>query len=402
VEFELKYTDEQEEFRREVRAWLDENSTMPAALGAPPMLPVDQTREQWEWYRSLQRKLGEKGWLYPTFPKDYGGGGLTVDHAIIIGEELGDLSERIRTGAGAVALGPLMVYATEEQKREFVVPMVRGDTKAWALWTEPDAGVDLASIKMTAIRDGDEFVFNGQKTYITGFFEADYFAILAVTDPSAPRHANLGYFFMPGDLPGIRLEKQDLINPDQQNNIYFENVRVPAKHLIGGETSGWRIAQSALEIQHGAEGGTEGIRGWFHVDTMLDEWKQRPMHTLARGDRARELMVDTRIRTHVNDLLARRNFWQNQAQQPQSYEGVQSNWFARDMILRVSEDVLDAYGMHSMVTNPEWQVNDGHAEVGHRWALMSTHGQGSYEIDKLIISRRIGLSRTHETAAPTR
>src|SRR5262249_16582327 len=130
-------------------------------------------------------------------------------------------------------------------------------------------------------------------------------------------------------------------------------------------------------------------------------WKQRPMHTVAQGDRARNLLVNAHIRNHVNDLLARRNFWLHNTQQRQTYEGVQSSWYSRDTVLRVAENFQDLYAIHAMVRAPEWVVNACHTEFGNRRSVMSTHGAGSYEIDKLITARRIGLSRTKEEAAPT-
>src|SRR5262249_34384661 len=159
-------------------------------------------------------------------------------------------------------------------------------------------------------------------------------------------------------------------------NVYLDNVRVPSFHLIGVETAGWRVTQSALELEHGGEGGLTARRGWFHVDRMLEEWKSQPMHTVARGDRARGLFVDAHIRTHVGNLFVRRNYWMHQTHQRQSYEGVQGSWYERDTVLRVADAVQDLYGMHGMVRDPLWRVNSGHAEFAHRRALMSTHGAG--------------------------
>src|SRR5207248_3133633 len=116
--------------------------------------------QQWDWCRAFTRALGHQGWLFPTLPQEHGGGGLTPDHAVIINEELGRRRVRTTTGGGIVASAYLMVYGTPEQKQEFLRPMLLGETSTWQCWTEPDAGVDLASIKTRAIKDGDDFVFN--------------------------------------------------------------------------------------------------------------------------------------------------------------------------------------------------------------------------------------------------
>src|SRR5262249_50145731 len=151
---------------------------------------------------------------------------------------------------GNVAVAPLFIYGTEEQKQRFLKPLLMGEVIVWQLWTEPDSGVDLASIKMRATPAGDDFVFNGVKNYISGIYEPDWLNTLVVTDPDAPRHANLGQFYVPANLPGISWEYQDLIVKGGQHFVFFNDVRVPREYLIGGETQGWRVTQSSLELEH--------------------------------------------------------------------------------------------------------------------------------------------------------
>ena len=200
MDFEMRYTAEQEDFRKEVRGWLEQNAKVPESLLPLPKEDMDTTREQYEWSREFQRKLGAKGWFYPTMPTEYGGGGLTPDHDIIIKEELGRWSTPALPSPGNVAIAPLSVYGTEEQKQRFLRPMLQGETVTWQLWTEPESGVDLASIKTRAVKDGDDFIFTGTKNYISGIFEPDWLNILVVTDPEAPRHANLGQFYIPAKI----------------------------------------------------------------------------------------------------------------------------------------------------------------------------------------------------------
>jgi len=398
LDFEVRYTAEQEEFRKEVRAWMEQNAIMPDELGHRTLDEMGTTQEQWDWTREFTRKLGNKGWLYPTWPKQYGGGGLTHDFSVIIAEEMSKYDVRPSVGSGRIASPGILVYGTEEQKQDYLKPILMGEAYGWQAWTEPDAGVDLAAIKTRATKDGDDFIFNGTKMFISGLFEPEWFTVLAVTDPDAPRHANLGQFWIPANLPGITWEFQDLINNGGQHFVYFDDVRVSRKYLIGGETQGWRVTQSGLEIEHGAEGNTSyrGVVTW----DILDNWREGNLNTLAKGSTARELMVTSYIRANVNRLLGNRNAWMFNERKEQTYEGSQSLLNGRETRIRTAEDMLNLMGNYALVSDDDFPLAEA-LEHGQRIGLMSTHAAGSYEIDKVVISRRIGLSRTKDVAAPT-
>jgi len=392
MEFQITYTKEQEEFRKEVRAWLKANLTKPPEL---PISAEDVTPEYREWAKKTRSKLGHKAWFYPTLSQEYGGGGLTLDHELIIREELGPYGD-IR--GSSVALAGLYVYGTEEQKQKLMKAMVQGDTTYGLLWTEPDSGVDLASVKTKAIRDGDDYVINGVKCFISAV-DPDYMWLLAVTDPDAPRHANLGHFYMPNYLPGITWQRMELINRGTQHFVFFDNVRVGREYLIGGETQGWQVAQSSLELEHGAEGALDP-RG-LEMGRLIDAWRDGKVHPIAQGDAAKEHLVNAYIRSNVNRLIARRNWWMFRAKEPMSYHGSQNTWYGRETRIRTAEDLLELLGPHSLAEDKEWGLLGGRVEFAQRNASMSTHGGGSYEIDKVIMARRVGMSRTKETMAPT-
>jgi len=398
MDFQLQYTPEQEAFRKEVRAWLDQNAVMPKELGKLSLDELGTTREQWNWSREFTRKLGHKGWLYPTLPAQYGGGGLSHDQSVIINEEMDRYDVKVTRGSGPIATPGLMVYGTEVQKQELLKPILQGDFYGWQAWTEPDAGVDLAAIKTRAIRDGDDFIFNGTKMFISGLFEPEWLTVLAVTDPDAPRHANLGQFYIPADLPGITWENQDLINNGGQHFLYFDDVRVSSKYLIGGENNGWRVTQSGLEIEHGAAG-NEGYRNLVTFEVM-DAWRKGELNSLAHGAAAREQLVTAYMRANVNRLMGARNSWMFHNRMEQTYEGSQSLLNGRETRIRTAEDMLNLLGQHALISDQEFPLAEA-LEHGQRIGLMSTHAAGSYEIDKVIIARRIGLSRTKDVAAPT-
>ena len=161
MEFEPKYTEEQEDFRQEVRHWLRDN--VPPSI-VHPVDSSDLTYEQYQLRRDLGRKLGDEGWLWPAAPKEYGGGGLDVDHAEVLEEEVDNYGLSLPPyydSGGRLGGNSIMVWGTEEQKQEFLPKIFKGEIRTWQLLTEPEAGSDLANAKMAARIDGDDYVING-------------------------------------------------------------------------------------------------------------------------------------------------------------------------------------------------------------------------------------------------
>ncbi|HEX2173455.1 MAG TPA: acyl-CoA dehydrogenase family protein, partial [Dehalococcoidia bacterium] len=262
MRFDVTYTAEQEAFRREVREWLAAN-VPPGLIHSPD--PAAHTAEQHALRRELGRRLGARGWLYPTMPREYGGGGLDVDLSIILHEELDrlHLSTPPYYDTGGLMGGPtILVWGTEEQKQYFLPRIFTGQVKTWQLLTEPEAGSDLAGVRTTAIRNGDEYVINGQKIFVGSDHGADQYWTICVTDPGGRRHQNVSWFMIPADLPGITVQPMHLLTQDlventpsgHKNVVYFEDVRVPAFNLVGGENQGWRAASTHLEVEHGGTG----------------------------------------------------------------------------------------------------------------------------------------------------
>ena len=262
MDFEPKYSQEQERFRGEVRAWLEEN--VPDELERPAD-SKDITYEGYQAYRALGRRLGEKGWLWPTAPVEYGGGGLAIDYTIVIEEELDRLglsAPPYYDSGGRLGGNSILVWGTDEQKGHFLPPIIKGEVRTWQLLTEPGAGSDLAGVKISAVRDGDDYVINGQKIFVGSSHGAEQFWMLTCTDSDAPRHQNLGWFIVPADAPGITVTPMDLLiasgesgaGSGVKNTVFFDDVRVPAFNLIGGENNGWKVATTHLELEHGSGG----------------------------------------------------------------------------------------------------------------------------------------------------
>ena len=399
MDFAYPYTDDQERFRKEVRSWLEEN--VPEEM----KLPTDRsdfTEDQWQFWRAKDRELAAKGWLFATYPKEYGGGGLASEHETILKEEF----HRYRVpqlGVAYLLLPTLLVWATEEQKQKFLVPLLKGDMIAWQKYTEPHSGSDLASYESTAVRDGDDWVLNGSNAFPSGHptDKSWYFGPM-LTDPSAPRHRNLGFFLVPYPSPGLEVKNMNVVSGGDQSIVYLDNVRVPNDHLIGGEYDGWQVANTTLEEEHGGRGEA------FPTDevvTNLVSYMQEKRQTaeVPGGDPVlQQTTMDAHVDAHIDSLFKKRTYWMYQNRMEMSWEGPSTFHWERVYGMRNVGRVRDVMGMHALLGTKEPGAPYGGAqEVYQRTSFIHQHGAGSFNITKVVLARRIGISRTKQRAAPT-
>lgn len=401
MDFEPKYTEEQERFRGEVREWLNKN--MPSGI-IHPADSIDLTYEQYQKRRDLGRLLGTKGWLWPTAPVKYGGGGLTMEHAVIIQEEVHERGLTIPpyydTG-GRLGGEDILVWGTEEQKLFFLPNIMKGEWRTWQLLSEPEAGSDLANVKCTAIRDGEDYVINGQKMWVGSSLGCEYMWTLTVTDPEAPRHQNLGWFMIPADLTGITIQPMELLisggeggaGSGEKNTVFFDNVRVPAFNLIGGENEGWTVATTHLELEHGA-GGRAVSRNPL-LERLFDycHKTKRRGQPLTKTTDVRERLVDVYIEAEIDRLFKLRNYWMRHSKKTMTYEGPQSSYYNKMSGLRQATAILDILGPASLTHDPEWGAEEGFMEAYQRSAIINVHPAGTADIQKVIMARRIGIGR---------
>ena len=408
MDFEPRYTQEQEDFRQEVCRWLREN--VPPGIDHPAD-SADLTYEQYQLRRELGRKLGDKGWLWPTAPGEYGGGGLSIDHAVVLEEEIDSYGLTLPPyydSGGRLGGNSILVWGTEEQKQIFLPKIFRGEVRTWQLLSESEAGSDLANVKTLARRDGDEFVINGQKVFVGSVHGCDYMWTITCTDPEAPRHQNLGWFMIPADLPGITVVPVDLLSSAGEsgagsgvkNMVYFDNVRVPAFNLVGGENEGWKVATTHLELEHGTGGRI--ARNWL-VDRLFDYCRKthRRGQPLSKDPEVRDRLIDIYIDAEINRLFQLRNYWMLHSQSNITYEGPQASYFRKTAGLRMATAIMDILGPAALTKDSQWGAADGHIEAHQRAAIIALHPGGTTDIQKVIMARRIGIGREVRERAGT-
>jgi alkylation response protein AidB-like acyl-CoA dehydrogenase len=263
-------TPEEAKFRAEARAWLEANAELrDPNEPAPSIIAEREDAEAVREAQAWQARKFDAGWACLTWPKEYGGRGARAIESVIWNQE----ESRFRVppsifGIGIGMAGPtLMAHATEEQRAQWLPRMARGDDIWCQLFSEPDAGSDLAGLRMSARRDGDEWVVNGQKTWTTGAHYCKWGILVTRSDPEVPKHAGLTYFVVDMKAEGIEIRRIKQINGASGfNEVFFSDVRIPDAYRISEPGNGWQVSITTLErASIGAGGGRGGFRDLLNL-----------------------------------------------------------------------------------------------------------------------------------------
>ncbi|MFQ5666401.1 MAG: acyl-CoA dehydrogenase family protein [Candidatus Binatia bacterium] len=261
---DLRFSEADEAFRREVAQWLADNlvgefARLRGRGGPGDAHALFDERLAWE------RKLGAAGWTCLGWPKKYGGRGASFTQQVIFSEEYARAGGPGRVGhIGETLLGPTIIaFGTEQQKRRFLPPIVAGEELWCQGYSEPNAGSDLANVQTKAHRDRDEWVINGQKVWTSGAQWSDWCFALCRTDPSAPNHRALSYILVPMHQKGVEVRPIVQMTGDSEfSEVFFDNARTAAENVVGAVNDGWRVAMGTLAVERGAS--TLGQQLNFH------------------------------------------------------------------------------------------------------------------------------------------
>ena len=243
----LRYGEAEEQFRRDLIAWLDEHAPAPDLMRQRKRSSADLP----DWAREWQRTLFEHGWLVPGWPPELGGRDATAAEQMIYFEELSrrDIHRSLNPQGLGIVAPSIKDYGTPEQQARFLGPTLRAEI-AWCLgMSEPGAGSDLASLSTRAVLDGDHFVVNGQKVWTSGAHHADWCLCFVRTDPDAPKHKGISALIIDMKTPGIECRPfPELSEPDYYdfNEVFFTDVVVSGDALLGELNQGWPITQGSL------------------------------------------------------------------------------------------------------------------------------------------------------------
>ncbi len=294
--------DDLDRFRQETRAWIEQS--------CPPSMrtPAAEAEDVWGGRRAVFAdpdaklwldRMAERGFTAPTWPREYGGAGLSAAEAAILDAELRRAGCRIALKSlGLWMLGPVILrFGSEEQKREHLPRIARGEIRWCQGYSEPGAGSDLASLATRAALDGDDYVVNGQKTWTSHADRADWMFCLVRTDTAVPKHEGIGFLLVDMESPGVRVRPIQLISGSSPFcETFFDEVRVPAKNLVGAPGQGWIIAKALLEHERSSIGSLR--EGSFSAEQPLQDLARRYL-----GDDADPILRD-RITQANLDLFA--------------------------------------------------------------------------------------------------
>jgi 3-oxocholest-4-en-26-oyl-CoA dehydrogenase alpha subunit len=377
---EFRFKPEEEAFRQDVRGFI--RSELP------------KVREG----ESFTKKLAEKGWLTMSWPKEYGGQEASHMKQLVYNEEMSYNRAPGQT-MGTDRVGPtIILFGTDEQKAEFL-PRIARDEITWCQgFSEPGAGSDLASLQTRAVRDGDNYVVNGSKIWTSNAQRADYMILLARTDPDAPKHRGISFFLLNMKSPGITV--QPLVQMTGQagfNQVFFDNVRVPAKNMVGEVNRGWYVSTATLDFER------SGINRVIGGLRTFEEVAEYARSTPARDDRYPTLFDVPRIRHeladigtgfHIGRLLCYRVAWMQSRQQIPNYEAAMSKLFGTELQQRLARLAVNSMGLRGQLTGGPWAPLAGRIAGYYLQSVSLTIAAGTSEVNRNIIAQRgLGMPR---------
>ena len=390
---ELKFGEKEEALRADVRAFLKEHLPKRETIGQGRDPRTDDTA--FEAAKRFNEELGKRGWIAPAWPKEYGGLGASIYEQMVFNEEFGyhgapDTGTR---GFGVGMIGPtLIIHGTDEQKAEHLPRITSGEAIWCQGYSEPGAGSDLASLQTRAVRDGDDYIVNGQKIWTSGGHRANWMFLLARTDPDAPKHRGISFLLLDmKNTPGLTVRPLiNMANRHHFNEVFFEDVRIPRKNLVGEENRGWYVGMTLLDFERSGIGGTASQRRLLE---RMTEWlKNEPEW---KRERYRLGLAEQVIENNVCKYLGYRiGYIQAKGQVP-NYEASVVKIFQSELSQRIYRFGVNMLGLPGqLLPEQPGAPFDGDVEEGYLTSVPSTIYSGSNEIQRNIIATRgLGLPR---------
>jgi alkylation response protein AidB-like acyl-CoA dehydrogenase len=385
---DLRETDADQEFRQVVRAWLADNLTgeFAAARGlGGPGREEEAFDLRWAW----ERHLGAAGWTCLGWPVGHGGRGLPVTQQVIFYEEYAEAEAPARVGViGEGMVGPTLIDSgTPEQQRRFL-PGIRAGTELWCQgYSEPGAGSDLANIATRAVREGDEFVLEGQKVWTSLAHVAQWAFVLARTEAGSTRHHGLSYLLVPMDQPGVDVRPiRQITGTSEFNEVFFDGARTTVDNVVGEVGDGWRVALATLAYERGTM--TLGQQVGFRREL------QRVIEAARKTGAIDDPLIRDRLRqAWIEVEIMRLNALRSLSAEDPAPTASIGKLFWSEWHRRLGELAMDVLGVKALVADDAPYDLSG-AQRLYLFSRADTIYAGSSEIQKNIIAQRIlGLPR---------
>ena len=393
---DFKFSAEDVAFREEVLDFLGEQ--LPpgwADLSEGPAEDGAANQQRWEFTRGFHRALADRGWLTLGWPVEHGGAGAGPIRQAMFNETMAHHRAPVYN-QGVDRVGPTVIMYGSDEQKEFFLPRIRSADIQWCQgFSEPGSGSDLASLQTRAIRDGDDFIINGQKIWTSGAQHADYIFMLARTEPDAPKHRGISFFLLDMKTPGITVRPLvNMANRHHFNEVFFEDVRVPASNMVGEENRGWYVATTTLDFERsGISRVVSGVRLLGELTELASQ--PRPDGTRPDDDsRVRHKLADLQIEFTVGRWLAYRVAWMQSQGLVPNHEASMSKLYGT-MINQRLAGMINMFGLAGGLSGEQ-----DHAPLHGRLpdeylnSVPLTIAAGTSEIMRNIIATRgLGLPR---------
>jgi len=387
---DFKFSEDEEKFRQELGEFLDKELT------------GEICRQNWEdkgvWAegREFCRKLAAKGGLGLSWPKEYGGGGLPLTYDFILLEELGRRGAHYPLDIGLTMIGPsILRRGSEEMKREFIPRILRAEIEFCLGYTEPQAGSDLAAMKMSVVEEGDYYIINGQKTLNTEAHYSEYHWLAARTDPGSTGHRGISLFVVDMDSPGITITPMWTLSGERTNEVFYDNVRVPKSRLVGEQNKGFYYMLEAIDHERITVFYPEILE--FTLNGLFEYVKEKRCDgkILAEDPLVRERLGQIAIEIEVAKVLTERAKWLVGNEMRVTYEPTMVKLVVSELAQRLANagmEILGDYG--PLDEDSKWVPLKGRIGWYYRSCLIALIGAGTSEIDRNVLAMRgLGLPR---------
>ncbi len=388
---DFKFTKEQEELRKEFEEFFkEEMKNAPPEFGRGGLEGVYATEEGFEFHKYMAKKLGEKGWLSRAWPKEYGGQDAPLVEQLIFAETIAKYHAPGVDAFGMNMFAPtLLVGANEEQKKRLLPPIAKGEVFYCQGWSEPDAGSDLASLTTTAIREGDYYIINGQKTWTTGGHRADHMFLLARTDPESKRSKGLSVFNLRMDLPGIEIRPLLYMNGNHlTNEVFFKDVKIPIHDRIGPENEGWSLTRQTMNFERSGVGGFVSAR--MTIMKLIEYMKstKRDGKPLSENSINRQKIAKLFIASEVGQTLSYKINWLQQkgGLVIAASAASEAKVFGTELAVRTANYATEIMGMYGQLEESPWAPMDGHMVESYQFTPATCIYAGSNEIQRNLIA----------------
>lgn len=392
-------TPEEAAFRADVRAFIAEHLPKDWQRSDEDNAMVEPDDPQRRAFlREWRRSLASRGWIAPHWPREYGGAGMTQGEQFIFNEEMAEARAPDVGGFGVTMIGPtLILYGTDEQKQRHLAGITSGDVVWCQGYSEPGSGSDLASLQTRAVRDGDDYVVNGQKIWSSGAHRADWMFMLARTDPDAPKHRGISMLLV--DMKSAGISIQPLVNMAGQhhfNQEFFDNVRVPVENRVGDENRGWYVGATLLDFERSNIRGSIGLRQTVaDLVAFARDASKRDGVPVRLSASVRVELAERAVEADIARLMSYRIISMQKRGQIPNYEASMNKLFRSEVSQRVAQTGMKIIGLYgNLLRGSHYAALKGRISTSYLTTVSSTIAAGTSEIQRNVIATRgLGLPR---------